>query len=160
MCRRPITRMRWIRFFTIRDHLGVVHRKRTTTRSDWAVRVAVRKVENRIKRAWMVRHSRWIAAISFALITAAGAWVWFGNRHNVTFYDLPLWMSALLYPSGLVLFGWCYGLTDRVSLRARICPVCLYDLSGIEPSDDRFVKCPECGAAWRLPVSDDDIGRL
>jgi len=43
----------------------------------------------------------------------------------------------------------------QAHLTARRCPACSYGLEGIEPSPDRCTVCPECGAAWRLPSSDE-----
>jgi len=33
-----------------------------------------------------------------------------------------------------------------------ICPACGHSLRGLAPEADGCVVCPECGAAWRLPV--------
>ncbi len=37
-------------------------------------------------------------------------------------------------------------------LRFRICPACGYNLRKSEPESDGCIVCPECAAAWRLPV--------
>lgn len=37
-------------------------------------------------------------------------------------------------------------------LAEAYCPACGYDLTGTAPSADGFTACPECGAAWNMPV--------
>ena len=37
------------------------------------------------------------------------------------------------------------------ALRAGLCPVCTYEMRGLQPADKfGLTRCPECGAAWRL----------
>lgn len=46
---------------------------------------------------------------------------------------------------------------DRAAIRAllsmRVCVRCFYDLRG-SPEDGEVCRCPECGTAWRVGVSD------
>ena len=39
--------------------------------------------------------------------------------------------------------------------RDVLCPACLEDLSALHPDPDGCTVCTECGAAWRLPDSQD-----
>lgn len=32
------------------------------------------------------------------------------------------------------------------------CPSCAYNLTGVTPDPDDCTTCPECGAAWKLPL--------
>lgn len=41
-------------------------------------------------------------------------------------------------------------------LRVGKCGVCEYGVEGLTPEADGCVVCPECGAAWRLPVNSAD----
>lgn len=41
----------------------------------------------------------------------------------------------------------------RVCLREEVCPICIYELRGLEADSNNQRICPECGAAWnsKLP---------
>jgi hypothetical protein len=39
-------------------------------------------------------------------------------------------------------------------LERGICGACRYDLDGALIEEDGCVLCPECGAAWRIPLSE------
>jgi hypothetical protein len=41
----------------------------------------------------------------------------------------------------------------RLAVKSGFCGSCGYDLTGLHPSEDGNVVCPECGSAWRLRKS-------
>lgn len=65
-------------------------------------------------------------------------------------FGLAWWADAWLTKQ-----AWWYGRAvlighTRLALRRGACPVCWYDLRGLEPEPDACRTCPECGSAWRL----------
>ena len=40
----------------------------------------------------------------------------------------------------------------RAILKEQLCPSCAYDLSATVPHADNLTTCPECGAAWIVPI--------
>lgn len=56
----------------------------------------------------------------------------------------------------VIVVGNSSALSDRAAIRARVYPVCGYDLRGLAAGADGLTCCPECDAAWRLSSEPDD----
>jgi len=41
----------------------------------------------------------------------------------------------------------------RIVVKHGFCATCGYALAGLAPADDGCTTCPECGSAWRVPMS-------
>jgi hypothetical protein len=76
------------------------------------------------------------------------------------------WSIAAFFVGGFVVYG-LGGALRRKRLHARhgprileeflteeCCPHCGYDLAGVTPGADGCTICPECSAAWRMPLAD------
>ncbi len=110
-------------------------------------------------RAWFIR---WMIRLSMVTtITAVfvglgwtGAWIYshWGAKEAWWFCfggGFAL-VSVLLGLSSIRESGWLTRYM-RGMISLRCCPVCTYELRGLECETDGCTVCPECGAAWRLP---------
>lgn len=104
---------------------------------------------------WMIRLS--MVAIVTAVVVGLGltsAWIrihwgakemwWFCFGGGFAFVSVLLGLSSIRESGWLTRYM-------RGMIPLRRCPVCTYNLSGLECEADGCTVCPECGAAWRLP---------
>ncbi len=104
---------------------------------------------------WMIRLS--MVAIVTAVVVGLGwtsAWIaihwgvkqmwWFSIGGGFALVSVLLGLSTLRESGWLTRY-----MRGMISLGC--CPVCTYNLSGLDSETDGCTVCPECGAAWRLP---------
>lgn len=108
---------------------------------------------------WMIRLG--MVAIVTAVVVGLGWIGWTSSAWIVIHWGVKgMWWFSIVggFAFASILFGLSYireaGWLTRY-MRGMIslgcCPVCTYNLSGLESETDGCTVCPECGAAWRLP---------
>lgn len=110
-------------------------------------------------RTWFIR---WMIRLGMvAIVTAVvvgvgltGAWNYsHWGAKGFWWFFLGSWFafaSILFALSYIRESGWLTRYM-RGMIPLRCCPVCTYNLRGLECEADGCTVCPECGAAWRLP---------
>ena len=75
-----------------------------------------------------------------------------------SFFDL-FWFLFPGITAGIVMgiFNTIYGWRSAehaigAMTRAGLCPACAYRIDDCQPEADGCTVCPECGAAWRMPL--------
>ncbi|MBY0112662.1 MAG: hypothetical protein K2Y21_07565 [Phycisphaerales bacterium] len=112
--------------------------------------------------------------VRFMLVNVVTALLWVGGILGL-FYGLPMMLRSTKI-SPIVFVGlmaplvvgvvqtfviykaarWLWApIEAREMLRKCLCPHCRFSLVGISPDPDGCTVCPECGAAWRLTVTND-----
>lgn len=94
----------------------------------------------------------WIAFVLVTLMFVASEnWFdWYAGTST------PAWLSWAFFGAMVYLTARFYFATfhaqSAVILNQRQCLACAYELGKLRPAPDGCTVCPECGAAWKLPI--------
>jgi hypothetical protein len=113
--------------------------------------------------AWMgeihkQRHRKVVrgnALILWAVAVIALIVAWLGKILFTFAWLLAALLAAVAMLIVLVLAVRRLDRIDRIQSMpaAGLCPACGYGIRGVRQADDGCTVCPECGAAWRVPLT-------
>jgi len=101
-----------------------------------------------------------IFAALFAITQSVIAWVRDGDpaiEIQLILMPFTAVLSGLLY--GYMMSKWVWRSTRDARdamLEYDLCPHCAHGIGGIPPEPDACTVCPECGAAWKVGLADED----
>lgn len=135
---------------------GLLDLVRTPNRSTPAGRAAA-AVPKGLKRRVCV----WVICLILLTVVITRIAIGMYRMGNWQVVSLEALQSLLWF--GLVIIGSAVGLVRDIAkarelmteaaLRDQACPCCGYSLRDISPSDGSCTVCPECSAAWVLPLA-------
>ncbi len=109
------------------------------------------------KKKWKQTQYHWSSAIHMAgSLPLTIAVMIIGQNQGWHFITIAFACALVIAPFAWVSrIIWYRAMSDLIATRLielQHCPACIADLALLKPAEDGCTICPECGAAWRLPL--------